>query len=113
VLGDMRELGSHSVEEHARVGHLAAELGIDVLVAVGPETAPMADAAGSAGPRIEVTAVLDAPAALDAVRAALGPRDAVLVKGSRAVGLEVVARALLDGEVRGPAGCAPGRGTRS
>jgi UDP-N-acetylmuramoyl-tripeptide--D-alanyl-D-alanine ligase len=38
--------------------------------------------------------VADADAAADALGAALGPGDAVLVKGSRAVGLERVAEKL-------------------
>ena len=43
---------------------------------------------------IDVHVVADAPGALDAVRSVLGDDDAVLVKGSRAVGLEAVAHAL-------------------
>ena len=39
----------------------------------------------------------DAEAAADALAAALGPGDAVLVKGSRAIGLERVAEKLGEG----------------
>ncbi|HEX5587567.1 MAG TPA: UDP-N-acetylmuramoyl-tripeptide--D-alanyl-D-alanine ligase [Acidimicrobiia bacterium] len=94
VLGEMRELGPYSEPEHARIGHLVAALGIDVLVSVGPETTPLAAAAHADDAAIDVHQVADAPGALDAVRSVLGADDAVLVKGSRAVGLESVAQAL-------------------
>ena len=95
VLGDMRELGELSASEHAAIGALVAELGIDALIAVGAETAPLA-----AGARAGGVAVVEAPDAVSAVYAATGLVEAdgaVLVKGSRAVGLEIVASAL-----RGP-----------
>jgi UDP-N-acetylmuramoyl-tripeptide--D-alanyl-D-alanine ligase len=92
VLGEMRELGELSVPEHAALGDLVATTGIDALVAVGPESAPLAEQARLAG--VAVTEVPDASSALDAVRHFVHGGDAVLVKGSRAVGLELVATAL-------------------
>lgn len=92
VLGEMRELGDHSAPEHAALGDLVAATAVDALVAVGPETAPLAEHARSAG--VSVTEVPDAATALDAVSGFLHEGDAVLVKGSRAVGLELVATAL-------------------
>ena len=97
VFGEMLELGEHSEEEHARVGALAAATGVDVIVAVGPGTRPTADVVRGRG--IITVEVPDAPAALEALRGLLRPGDAVLVKASRAVGLEVVAHALVSGEV--------------
>jgi len=94
VLGDMRELGTHSESEHRALGERVARDHIDLLVAVGPEAASSAARAGELG--VAVVAVPDAPAALDAVRAAVGPGDVVLVKGSRAVGLDAVASALVE-----------------
>ena len=93
VLGEMLELGDHSEEEHAALGHLVAERGIDVLVVVGAEAAPAAAAARAAG-SIEVHEVADAAAAGALVAPMVHDRDVVLVKGSRAVGLEAVARVL-------------------
>jgi UDP-N-acetylmuramoyl-tripeptide--D-alanyl-D-alanine ligase len=81
----MAELGGRSVDEHARIAGLAADLGVEVL-------AVATDLYG-------VAPLDDAPAAVAAVRAALadGPSDtAVLVKGSRVAGLEAVAHQLLD-----------------
>jgi UDP-N-acetylmuramoyl-tripeptide--D-alanyl-D-alanine ligase len=92
VLGEMRELGDLSAPEHAALGDLVAATAVDTLVAVGPETAPLAEHARAAG--VTVTEVPDAAAALDAVVGYVHDGDAVLVKGSRAVGLELVATAL-------------------
>jgi len=85
VLGVMAELGDCAPAEHARIGRLAAELGIQVL-AVGTD---------AYGPEWKV--VDDGRAAL-AWLSSLGPlgaETAVLVKGSRVAGLEGVAEALL------------------
>jgi UDP-N-acetylmuramoyl-tripeptide--D-alanyl-D-alanine ligase len=94
VLGEMLELGDHSDEEHATIGRLVAERGIDVLVVVGDEAAPTAAAARAAG-GVEVHETEDAEAAAALVAPMVHDRDVVLVKGSRAVGLEAVARALI------------------
>ena len=92
VLGEMRELGELSAPEHAALGALVGASAVDALVAVGPEAAPLAAAARAAG--VAVAEVADAAAALDATLGFVAPGDAVLVKGSRAVGLELVATAL-------------------
>ncbi|MCZ7536437.1 MAG: Mur ligase family protein [Acidimicrobiia bacterium] len=94
VLGEMRELGCHVDEAHAAVGRLAAELGIDVLVATG-DLGPLVSAA-SAGVA-EIRSVADAHGALEVVAEIASASDVVLVKASRAVGLEIVATALVEG----------------
>jgi UDP-N-acetylmuramoyl-tripeptide--D-alanyl-D-alanine ligase len=94
VLGEMRELGAHASSAHDTVGRLAAVVGVDVLVAVGEAAGSLAAGARAEDSAVEVVEVADADAALAAVRARLGPRDAVLVKASRVVGLERVAAAL-------------------
>lgn len=96
VLGDMLELGPHEESEHAALGSLAAEVGVDLLVAVGRASAVTAAHAERAG--IVVLAVGDVDAANAVVAAHVRPGDAVLVKASRAVGLEAVADALTRGE---------------
>jgi UDP-N-acetylmuramoyl-tripeptide--D-alanyl-D-alanine ligase len=108
VLGEMRELGPDSREEHARVGRLAGDLPIDLLVTVGTETGPLAAAARERG----LDAVLEAPdaaRALDALHDRVGSDDAVLVKGSRAVGLDVVVRGLVEPEAARRSGTEPAR----
>jgi UDP-N-acetylmuramoyl-tripeptide--D-alanyl-D-alanine ligase len=96
VLGEMLELGDHSAAEHAALGALAAELGIDVLIAVGPPAADLlAGARRAGGTAPKDVEVADAVAAVAAVADLVHPGDAVLVKASRAVGLERVAAALM------------------
>jgi len=90
VLGEMAELGASSLEYHRGVGALAAELGVAELIAVGPLAREYEAEANGVSTRHVATAD-DAAAALEAI---LRPRDVVLVKGSRAVGLEAVAAKL-------------------
>jgi UDP-N-acetylmuramoyl-tripeptide--D-alanyl-D-alanine ligase len=84
ILGDMAELGSEAPRYHRAIGEDAA--GIDVVLGVG-------DLARDYGPAEWVAT------AAEAVDVALGlvrPGDAILVKGSRSVGLELVAEALTE-----------------
>ena len=88
VLGDMLELGPDEARFHAEVGAHAKAAGVDLLVAVGPRAAHFADGYG------DVVALPDAQAAAETVPGLVQPGDTVLLKASRGVGLEVVARAL-------------------
>ncbi|WFB10029.1 UDP-N-acetylmuramoyl-tripeptide--D-alanyl-D-alanine ligase [Streptomyces sp. LX-29] len=105
VLGQMAELGEESLAEHDAVGRLAVRLNVSKLVAVGGQEAAWLDMGakneGSWGE--ESVHVSDVRAAVDLLRSELRPGDVVLVKASRAVGLERVAQALLEteGEVAG------------
>jgi len=100
VLGRMAELGERSREFHEQVGTVAARTGLAGLIAVGEEAAPMLTGAkASAGFRGELIAVPDGTAALAALAERLRPGDVVLVKASRAAGLQAVALALAAGEV--------------
>ena len=99
VLGEMAELGGESFAEHDAIGRLAVRLNVSKLVAVGGQAAAWLDAGakneGSWGE--ESVHVSDAEAAIDLLRSEVRPGDVVLVKASRAIGLERVAAALLDG----------------
>jgi UDP-N-acetylmuramoyl-tripeptide--D-alanyl-D-alanine ligase len=80
VLGEMRELGSNAQEYHREIGAHARGLGVEPILGVGElgrEYAPDAWAP-------------DAAAAIPLAEAMVEPGDAVLIKGSRAVGLELV-----------------------
>jgi UDP-N-acetylmuramoyl-tripeptide--D-alanyl-D-alanine ligase len=95
VLGEMLELGDHARAEHQKVGRLAVASDVDVVIAVGAGARPIADGARLAGAgRAQVIEVDDADAAVVAVAGLARAGDAVLVKASRAVGLERVAEVL-------------------
>ena len=83
ILGEMAELGEEGPRYHREIGALLRELGIEVLVAVGHARARLPGAGGRddalARPR---------PRRFDDL---IRPGDAVLVKASRAAGLEGIA----------------------
>jgi len=86
ILGEMAELGTEALRYHDEVGREAE--GVDVVLGVG-----------------ELARHYEpdewAPTAAEAREVALGlvrPGDAILVKGSRSVGLELVAAALLESQ---------------
>ena len=83
VLGEMAELGPGAPAYHREIGGLLTELGIADVIAVGPLArdygGDWVESAADAVPRL-----------LELVR----PGDVILVKGSRSVGLEVVAENL-------------------
>lgn len=95
VLGTMAELGEASAAEHDRIGRLAVRLGVSRLVVVGEQARPLYEAARLEGMTIEEASLVhDADEALAMLRASVEPQDVVLVKASRAVGLERLALAL-------------------
>ena len=84
VLGYMAELGDFERAGHEEVGRLAAELGVDRLVAVAANARPILDgAAGVAGWAGEAVFAADQAAAIEIVKSDLRADDVVLVKGSR------------------------------
>jgi UDP-N-acetylmuramoyl-tripeptide--D-alanyl-D-alanine ligase len=95
VLGPMYELGRQSRAIHEEVGRLAARAGVDCLIVVGDEAAPiLAGAKAEGSGHGELLAVPDAGGAVEALGARLAPGDVVLVKAAHSFGLEGVALAL-------------------
>jgi UDP-N-acetylmuramoyl-tripeptide--D-alanyl-D-alanine ligase len=91
VLGDMAELGTDASAYHREIGAVAAGVGVDVLIAVGPlARAYLEGAEGVPATHWAATA----EEGLATLRGELRPGDAVLVKGSRAVGLEAIGEAV-------------------
>jgi UDP-N-acetylmuramoyl-tripeptide--D-alanyl-D-alanine ligase len=84
VLGEMKELGPEAPENHREVGAHAREAGVDLLVGVGEASRDYAPD----------QLVADPTEAAELLAPLLGSGDAVLVKGSRAAGLELVAETL-------------------
>ena len=79
----MAELGADSWHYHDEIGALLDELGIELVIAIGDEALPYVQAQDSPGRKLD--SGLDA---FDRVAGLLEPGDAILVKASRAVGLE-------------------------
>jgi len=89
ILGDMAELGSGAPAYHQEIGREAAKHGVDALLAVGEL------ARGYLGGGVPVTSwAPDAETAAAEAAGLVQPGDIVLVKASRALGLERVAEAL-------------------
>ncbi|HET6533724.1 MAG TPA: UDP-N-acetylmuramoyl-tripeptide--D-alanyl-D-alanine ligase [Actinoplanes sp.] len=98
VLGYMAELGEHERSGHEEVGRLAAELGVDRLIAIG-EAQPVLDgAAAVAGWTGAAVYAADQQAAIKVLD--LEPDDVVLVKGSRYRTWDVADSLRPEGETR-------------
>jgi UDP-N-acetylmuramoyl-tripeptide--D-alanyl-D-alanine ligase len=94
VLGDMLELGEHAPAAHLEIGALAAQAGLALLVAVGPQAKLIADGAVNRGMESHrVLPVNDARQAADLLRWLLRDGDFVLLKGSRGMKLEQILQA--------------------
>ena len=88
VLGDMAELGPDAPRFHREIGAHARAAGVAGLLAVGPLAAGYVEGAGFG------EAVPDVEAAREALTRLIQPGDCVLVKASRAMGLEALAEHL-------------------
>jgi UDP-N-acetylmuramoyl-tripeptide--D-alanyl-D-alanine ligase len=91
VLGDMAELGPGAAAYHREVGAVASRAGVDVLIAVGPLARAYLEGVRGIpltrwAPTVEQ--------GLSVLRQVLEPGDAVLVKGSRSMGLEAIGEAV-------------------
>jgi UDP-N-acetylmuramoyl-tripeptide--D-alanyl-D-alanine ligase len=96
ALGDMRELGPAAEPFHREIGEQAARLGLERLITVGQLGRAIAEGAQAAlGERAEWQP--DNDRAAERLLALLGPGDVVLVKGSRAMGMEAIVRRLASG----------------
>ena len=89
VLGAMLELGDYAKEAHTQVGKMAAENGIDGVLAYGADAAYIVEAAKQAG--LENARLFDTKEALaQSLAQQVQPGDGVLFKGSRGMHLEDV-----------------------
>lgn len=88
VVGEMRELGQDSQAEHEAIGAQAADLGLDLVLSVGPGAAFAAakfTELGLAGHQVD-----DVSEAMNFLAAQLQPGDVVLLKSSRDSGLRLL-----------------------
>jgi len=95
VLGAMRELGADSADFHAALADPLEEARVDFAILVGDEMGALAKALGG---QVKMAHVPDAAAAISIAREAIGPGDAMLVKGSNSIGLAALVEALAGGK---------------
>ena len=94
VLGSMRELGTGSDAFHAALAEPIEQARIDYAILVGDEMQALAKALGQ---KVKMTHVPDAASAIDPLREAVRPGDAILVKGSNSIGLAALVEAMASG----------------
>ena len=94
VAGEMLELGREAVALHQQCGRAAAESGIDLVIGVRGNAQHLVQAAREAG---ALAIFLESPQQTgEWLKDELRAGDAVLLKGSRGVGLEQALRILLE-----------------
>lgn len=93
VAGDMGELGNAAEAQHAAIGHLARELGIERFIGVGPLSRFAVEEFGATGQH-----VADRAAAVTLVEPLLDIGVCILVKGSRSASMEHVVDKLVEQE---------------
>ncbi len=91
VLGDMLELGPGERDFHHALTAVVEEAGVELLITVGPLAAAIAE--GFHGRSLRAGGPAEAA---EMIEHELRPGDIILVKGSRAVGLELVCRVLTE-----------------
>lgn len=97
VVGDMRELGRDSRQAHEKIGEFVAEKEIDYLATVGKDGQIISEAAVQAGMEgSRVVHFIDSETAAHFLKENIKEKDLILVKGSQAVRLERIVKALLD-----------------
>ena len=95
VLGSMRELGAESDAFHASLADPIEAARVEHAILVGEEMGALAKALG---PKVKMTHVPDAASAIGPLREAVGPGDAILVKGSNSIGLAALVEAMASGD---------------
>ena len=96
VLGDMLELGRHSVEEHRKIGALAAEAA-DILLTVGFRARDIAQGALDNGVADgKIFQFEDAERAGHELEAMLKVGDTILIKGSQSMRMEKIVEEIMQ-----------------
>ncbi len=94
VLGHMAELGAASESIHQQLGRDLVQVGLDTLVAVGRQAAPLATGFEAAGGQVQIFA--DKSEAACWLAANTVPGDRLLLKGSRSAAMEDVLEMLVN-----------------
>lgn len=102
VLGDMLELGRHTIESHKNIGKIAKEIlkdDRDVLIVVGPRAKNIKEGAIEVGFNIEnIFEFLNSKEAGNFIKTFIEKGDIVLVKGSQGMRMEHVVEEILFDE---------------
>ncbi len=94
ALGDMLELGPYEQQGHQMVGMRAAQI-VDILVTFGPLAHMYADAARRSGMKPnQILEFDDSAAVIDWLKRNLMAADAVLIKGSHGMRMDLIVAAL-------------------
>ena len=99
LLGDMLELGDASEDGHRHTGEWAADAGVEVVIAYGPRSEAMAQAARERG--VTTVHCQTAEEVLQYLRQFVRPGDAVLAKGQPRNGPGAAAAGFLQGIAAG------------
>ena len=98
VLGEMRELGVETKQWHLAIGEAVSTSGIEHLVVVGTSATDYRTGAILAGMNPDQVHFFDSPASAAVVlQQVIGETDVVLIKGSRAAGLDLIVDMLCGG----------------
>lgn len=96
ILGDMLELGESSKSAHIHAGRLVSKLGIDYLFTMGEESIHIAHGAREDGMNRErIYSGKDHKEVSLKLRATIERGDCILVKGSRAMKMELIVEELM------------------
>lgn len=94
VLGDMLELGAHSIPAHQKIGDLAGRV-VDILVCVGEKAKFIADSAGNEMPKEHIFTFHASDDAKQKIQELLEEGDLVLIKGSQGMRMEKIVEEIM------------------
>lgn len=94
VFGEMKDLGTSSLEEHKLLGEKIAKTTVNYLITVGNVASVIGQSAKKAKFKGKIINVSNVHEAMKAIRRIFGPRSLILIKGSRHAHLERLVSAL-------------------
>jgi len=99
LLGDMFELGDYAENGHREVGAKVAELGVDYLITVGDLADYIGQEALVRGMDADrIVHCKDGQQVSQVLKNLINPQDTVLIKGSRGMQMEIIAKELVETE---------------
>ena len=101
ILGDMAELGSHTVDGHREVGRAVVQFRFDILITVGEKARDIGRGAQEAG--LSPDKIFNFSSADEAkrfIQSRIGQGDMVLVKGSQSIRMEKIVKEIMAEPLR-------------